>query len=331
MKSKEQQFFSGKGVVVYGATGGLGEALCAELCGKVGRLVLAGRNKQKLQALQEHLKNVQTGQTIEIWPILPESSICDFAQRIREEQLDGLIIATGKTSYQKFCPPNVGCDSSVEGDSSTSTTEKQNNLALWHEYEEILSVNLHQVLRLAFELLPYFAQRKGFCHIAGSYTCIFPVPYQAVYSASKAALLSFVQAVTRESNETKRHSPHPTLGSQGSPPSHPTLGSQGSHPSHPTLGSEGSHPSKGLLSISLIGGMATNMYYQSDLQKQFGPMERWVISAPERIAKGVLRGIRRKKTIITIRWNGFLIYHLVRRLPASWLGRALERAYRPKK
>ena len=294
--NKEQKFFSGKGVVVYGATGGLGEVLCAELYSKVGRLILAGRNQQKLQTLQRRLKNNdQTGQTTEIWPILSESSICDFAQRIREEQLDGLIIATGKTAYQKFCPPSLGC-APCEG----CDPNIQSIPALWQEYEEILAVNLHQVLRLAFELLPYLSQRKGFFHIAGSYTCIFPVPYQAVYSASKAALLSFVQAVTLESNKTSTHS------------------------------SQKSHPLQRVLSISLIGGMATNMYYQSDLQKQFGPMERWVLSAPKRIAKGLLRGISRQKTIITIRWNGFLIYHFVRRLPASWLGRALERAYRPK-
>ena len=108
--NKEQKFFSGKGVVVYGATGGLGEVLCAELYSKVGRLILAGRNQQKLQTLQRRLKNNdQTGQTTEIWPILSESSILDFAQRIREEQLDGLIIATGKTAYQKFCAPSPGC------------------------------------------------------------------------------------------------------------------------------------------------------------------------------------------------------------------------------
>lgn len=286
---KESRFFAGRRVVVYGATGGLGEALCTELCSpsKAARLVLAGRSEERLQAVQKRLtaQQAQARQTvIEVWPV---PCVPDFAQRIQKEELDGLIIATGRTAYQRFHTANRQAD-------AAPGTEECSNTAQWREYEQILDVNLHQVLQLALELLPYLARRQGFLHIAGSYTCIFPVPYQAVYSASKAALLSFVQAAIREAPAQQKQHQSP-------------------------------------LSISLIGGMATNMVYQSDLQSRFGAWERWVLSPPQRIARGILRGIARRKAIITIKWNGFLIYHVVRRLPSAWLGRALERAYRPPK
>ncbi len=279
MQSKD--FYRGRSIAVYGASGGLGEALCRELQNKAGRLILAGRSQQKLEALQRQLEQAGPANTkIEVWSIA--SSMADFAQRIREQQLDGLILATGKTFYQDFCGEREG----------------QEPGRLWPGYRELLQVNLADVAELVLELLPYFRRRGGFFHIAGSYTCIFPVPYQALYSASKAALLSFVLAVTKEQEAEF-----------------------------------GRAEVRGLLSLSLIGGMATNMYYQSDLHRQFSALgfwERLVVAPPQQIARSLLRGVARRRKIIAVGLAGPLSYHLLRRLPGPWLSAVLLWAYRPR-
>ena len=77
--------------------------------------------------------------------------------------------------------------------------------------------------------------------------------------------------------------------------------------------------------------MATNMYYQSELHKQFKGFEKLVVAAPKKIVVSILKGIAQKKQIITIKLAGFLIYHLLRRLPARWISYALLLAYRPRK
>ena len=175
--NRKLDFYHNKIIVIYGASGGLGEALCVELCGKVAQLVLAGRSAEKLKALQQRLQPL-CGRVTVLKVCACNGPMAELAARIQQSEANGLIVATGKTLYQSFCSPNF-----KEG---------------WPDYAELLNVNLVSVLQLAMALLPYFRQRQGFFHIAGSYTCLFPVPYQAVYSASKAALLSFVQAVSKE-------------------------------------------------------------------------------------------------------------------------------------
>ncbi|WGK69238.1 SDR family NAD(P)-dependent oxidoreductase [Candidatus Haliotispira prima] len=291
MKKKwERAFYFGRKIVVYGATGGLGEALCREIYGNVTKLVLAGRNIEKLrtlkQSLEENPVDDRTQNTeLELWVV--DTSMDKFAHRVRQGQFDGFIVATGITSYREFC---VEDQRAVSPDIVPEVRYKT-----WQDYEELLQVNLADVVRLALELLPHFRQRQGFFHIAGSYSCIFPVPYQALYSASKAALLTFVQAVNREQEAEF-----------------------------------GVDKVRGLLSISLIGGMATNMYYGSDLHKQFATFEGLFIAAPQKIAISLLRGIARRQQIITVKAAGFLTYHFVRRLPAKWISYGLLRAYQPK-
>ena len=277
MNKKQRNFYRGKKVLVYGATGGLGEALCRELRDQAAGLVLAGRNADKLENLSENLQAPGAGPRagLEAWTVAGEDMTA-FAERIRQAAVDGMIVATGKTCYQDF----------IGGDIAET----------WRAYQELLHVNLLNVMRLALDLLPYFRQRGGFLHVAGSYACIFPLPYQAMYSASKAALLSFVQAVAQEQRADC-----------------------------------GFAATRGLLSISLIGGMATNMYYQSGLHKQFSGLEALLIAPPERISRGILHGIAKRKEIITVGLCGSLVYHLVRRLPANWMAHVLFRAYRPGK
>ncbi len=291
---KIRDFYRNKVVVVYGASGGLGEAICAELYGIVAQLILAGRNAEKLQAVKQQLESHCEGSyqqvkqrgkqeektVLQIWAFSSEhaADMAAFATRVKNSGADGLIIATGKTLYQSFYD------------------QRENITEAWPPYEELLYINVASIFQLAIALLPYFRQQQGFFHIAGSYACLFPVPYQAVYSASKTALLSFVQAVTKE------------LEAEFGPKN-----------------------VRGLLNISLIGGMATNMYYQSGLQKQFATLEKLVIASPQKVAVGLLQGIASRKKVITIKWRGFLVYHFVRRLPTSWVSYALLRAYRPKK
>lgn len=257
---------SGKTILIIGATGGLGTALALQLTQIPDtRLVLAGRSPEKLEDLQQKLQR-QFPNPVSILPIeLSQKSLLEpFCDEIKRLGVDGVICSNGVTVYRPF----------TEADPS--------------EYENLLQVNWSSVIRCASELLPYLRERDGFFHIVGSHGSFLPVPYQALYAASKAALYSFVVSVSAES---------------GIP--------------------------RGLLSISFMGGMKTNMYYQSGLQKRFSRIESLFVDSPDRIAASLIKGLQKRKILIPIKLSGRLMYAVLRHFPVRLCALAIARIYRP--
>ncbi len=68
------------------------------------------------------------------------------------------------------------------------------------EFENLLQTNVISVVRITTELVKYFEQSKqeGGIMVVASMAALFPAPYQAAYSGTKAFMMGFVNALSHE-------------------------------------------------------------------------------------------------------------------------------------
>lgn len=166
--------FSGKTVLVTGGSMGIGEAFARRLHALGARLVLVARGRERLAALAAELS-----------PASVRTIACDLsepgaARRVFEEAtrdggtIDVLVNNAGFAAYGPF--EAVGLD----------------------VHRGQIDVNVGALVELTHLFLPHLErQRGGVIHVAST-AAFQPVPYMAVYAATKAFVLSFSEALWAE-------------------------------------------------------------------------------------------------------------------------------------
>lgn len=168
-------------ILVTGATGGLGKAFCNELI-KTDDLFLTGRSEAKLIQLKEDLLKINPNKKIEIFPV----DLTDFNQR---EELfayfdkqgiifSGLINVAGVDTQKEFI----------------KYTQQKIAFQVRVNLESTLSIT-HAVLRRREKQLKILTVSS----ISGT----VPMPYFAVYSATKASLINFFDSLRVEVKDAK--------------------------------------------------------------------------------------------------------------------------------
>ena len=168
-------------VLVTGATGGLGKAFCYELI-KTDDLFLTGRNQEKLFQLKADLQKINPDKKVEIFPV----DLTDFNQR--EElfayldkqgvKFSGLINVAGVDTQKEFI----------------KYTQQKIAFQVRVNLESTLSVT-HAVLTRREKDLKILTVSS----ISGT----VPMPYFAVYSATKASLINFFDSLRVEVKDAK--------------------------------------------------------------------------------------------------------------------------------
>lgn len=166
-----------KVVVITGASRGIGEAIARVFAAEHTRLVLCGRNKLKLEKVAKSLN-------------LPKASLVTVIADVSKPAGMKKIISA---AYRKFGVIDIFINNAGVGAKKTiaDTTER--------EYDLMMDTNLKSVFYCFKELLPRmrkqdFGQIINISSLAGR----TGVPGLAVYSASKAALNAFSEAVAGE-------------------------------------------------------------------------------------------------------------------------------------
>ena len=170
--------YAGKTALITGASSGIGEAFAHILAARDMNLVLVARSEEKLHAIAQALSQ-QYGIRAEVIP----ADLCreGAAQEIyRQTQaldipVDLLVNNAGFGTY---------------GDFDTLASER--------EHQEIM-LNVTALVDLTHAFVPAMVVKKagGVINIA-SIAAFQPLPYQAVYGASKAFVLSFSLALWAE-------------------------------------------------------------------------------------------------------------------------------------
>ena len=163
--------------VVTGASSGLGRGLAARLADRGMSLVLTGRNEARLDEAAREIRRAAPRVKIETLAadLSTRSGVSALLDHVGDRPVEVLVNNAGFGSYGPF----------AEADSD-------------REIDEV-AVDVSAVVTLARAFLPGMLARGsgGILNVAST-IAFQPAPYQAVYAASKAFVLSFSQALWAE-------------------------------------------------------------------------------------------------------------------------------------
>ncbi|UIK89886.1 SDR family NAD(P)-dependent oxidoreductase [Arthrobacter polaris] len=164
-------------LLVVGATGGLGAAICRSLRDEGARLTLAGRNEAKLAALAQELGTAVVT-TVSADLSRPEGPAAVAASLAEGSSIDGVIYAAGVVAFGPL----------EELDDDT--------------FDELLLLNFIAPVRLLRSLLPQLNPGSVVVHLS-AVVAEHPMKGMAAYSAVKSALTGFSAAMGAELRRRK--------------------------------------------------------------------------------------------------------------------------------
>ena len=170
------------GVLVTGASSGIGEAIAREFARRGHDLVLVARHEQRLSELARSLRDEQGISAVHL--------SCDLSQADAHEQVHHWVRKQGVSV--DILVNNAGFD--VFGPVSETDMQQE---------ADMLAVNIRALTMLTKLFLPRMIKRgRGRILNIGSTGSFIPTPYNAVYCASKAYVLSFSAALAEECRGT---------------------------------------------------------------------------------------------------------------------------------
>ena len=165
--------------LITGASAGIGEGFARRLAKDNYNLILVARRRERLDALAKEL-SAATGTSCEIIAadLAKDEDVSVVEQRLQRGDIDLLINNAGFGTFGAFATLPIG-----------------------RELEE-LDVNVRALMRLSHAALGPMTEhgRGGIINVASS-AGFQPVPFNATYSATKAFVLHFTEALHEEARD----------------------------------------------------------------------------------------------------------------------------------
>jgi short-subunit dehydrogenase len=174
--------YNGRRALVTGASSGIGAAFARELASRGANVVLVARSGDKLAALADELSG-EFGVTadVAVADLADPSAVTVLAAELASRGLE-IDILINNAGFGLFAPLH-------EADGGMLA--------------DMVRVNVAALVDLTRLYLPKMLQRdRGAIINVGSTAAFQPVPYMAVYGATKAFVLSFTEAVWAETRGT---------------------------------------------------------------------------------------------------------------------------------
>lgn len=162
-------------VLITGATGGIGGAL-AQIYARPGiELILQGRNEMRLAELAANCRARGAGVRARVLDLRDRAALKAWLAEVSGQvPIDLAVVNAGVST-------NVGADGSGER---------------WEAVEELLEVNVMAAMATVDALLPPMrARRRGQIALVSSLAAWYGMPLTPAYSASKAALKAYGEAL----------------------------------------------------------------------------------------------------------------------------------------
>jgi uncharacterized protein len=167
--------------LITGASSGIGEEFARQLAARGYNLVLVARRGQRLNALAAQLGARSVRVEVEVADLQSSDMVRALPARVAERglEVDLLVNNAGFGSYGAFA------DSRLESEVGQ------------------IRVNVEALVTLTHLFLPGMLERRrgAIINIASS-AGLQPLPYESVYAASKAFVLSFSEALHSETRDT---------------------------------------------------------------------------------------------------------------------------------
>jgi short-subunit dehydrogenase/uncharacterized protein YndB with AHSA1/START domain len=169
--------YQNRWAVVTGASSGLGRGLAARLADRGMSVMLTGRNAARLDETAQEIRRAAPRVQVEtvVADLSTHAGVSELLERLGDRPIEVLVNNAGFGSYGPF----------AEADPDREADE--------------VAVDVSAVIALARAFLPGMLARGsgGILNVAST-IAFQPGPYQAVYGASKAFVLSFSQALWEE-------------------------------------------------------------------------------------------------------------------------------------
>ena len=176
--------FSGKNVLITGASSGIGLAMAKDFANRGANLILTARSEDKLMQLAKDL----SGKGIKTHVFIEDISLPNSAQKLfnqvnaAELEVDVLVNNAGYGRWGNFdeCP--------------------------MEDYENMVHLNVTSLTELSYLFVDQMVKRGsgGIINVAST-AAFFPIPYSAVYAATKAYVLSLSEALNFEYSKKGVH------------------------------------------------------------------------------------------------------------------------------
>lgn len=169
--------FSGRSVLITGASSGLGREMARQLATRHGaHLILVARRGDRLAELKQEL---EADPAVRVHTIVADLSKLEHVDRMIGE------VTTRHELYAAIL--NAGI-----------THFGAHDKLVWDDFKRMLDLNVTGVVRTATQLLAPLEAREGGLMLVSSLTGIVTVPYQTAYSATKAFLLHYGWGLSHE-------------------------------------------------------------------------------------------------------------------------------------
>ena len=174
-----REYFSGKWVLVTGASHGIGRALTEKLISAGANVFLIARSEEDLRLLCAKAK--QTGSSADYCAIdlRDREKLKQLCQRIRKTlpQLDYFFCNAGKSIHRKI-------------------NDAQDRL---HDYDRTIDLNYRSLVALSLAILPVLKASKGRIIYSSSVSTLYPMaPGWSAYHASKSAANTWCETANSE-------------------------------------------------------------------------------------------------------------------------------------
>ena len=177
--------FEKRTALITGASSGIGKAFAESLAAKGANLILVARSGDKLKSLASQIKKQ--------FKVTAEVIVADLSDPKTPSKI---FLAAKKMGHEVDVLIN---------NAGFGTRGSFHTLSVDHEHEEIM-LNVAAVVQLTHLFLPSMVRKKKGIIINVSSTAAFqPVPYMAVYGATKAFVLSFSEALWAENRKQGIH------------------------------------------------------------------------------------------------------------------------------
>ena len=166
-----------RNAVVTGASGGLGASIAAELAARGANVALVARSSERLAQVAESLASSDVSVAVVAADLSDPDDLRNVARRVCSEfgQIDLLINNAGIADLSPF--------------------QRQDPAII----RRLMEVNLLAPMMLVHEVLPDMLERgRGHIVNIASLAGLIGLPYEAVYSASKAGLIAWSNALRQE-------------------------------------------------------------------------------------------------------------------------------------
>lgn len=170
-----------KTAIITGASSGMGKEFVRQLDAnfQVDELIVIARRKELLEELQAYTKAVVVPLPLDLTDAASEQAFSDFLKE-RNPDVTLLVNAAGFGKFEPF----------TQGDPTV--------------HDRMVELNCRCLQALTYRTIPYMHEGAKIVEF-GSMSAFQPVPYIALYGATKAFVLSFTRALNTELKGTGIH------------------------------------------------------------------------------------------------------------------------------